>query len=106
MWWEGLGNLFKTAEPQLPLSDAEQLRMHKKLLAKEIAEKKMDIKKLRRSIRARREERWNELFDWLILLYFMYFKILFRFKEKVAAMPARVERVNIDGLGTVHYDFH
>ena len=36
----------------------------------------------------------------------MYFKILFRFKEKVAAMPARVERVNIDGLGTVHYDFH
>ena len=63
MWWEGLGNLFKTAEPQLPLSDAEQLRMHKKLLAKEIAEKKMDIKKLRRSIRARREERWNELFD-------------------------------------------
>ena len=75
MWWEGLGNLFKTAEPQLPLSDAEQLRMRKKLLAKEIAEKKMDIKKLRRSIRARREERWNELFDWLILLYFMYFKI-------------------------------
>ena len=76
MWWEGLGNLFKTAEPpQLPLSDAEQLRMRKKLLAKEIAEKKMDIKELRRSIRARREERWNELFDWLILLYFMYFKI-------------------------------
>ena len=57
------GGRFKTAEPQLPLSDAEQLRMRKKLLAKEIAEKKMDIKELRRSIRARREERWNELFD-------------------------------------------
>ena len=72
-WWIG-----RSPPPPTAPSEADELRMRKKLLAKEIAAKKLAIKKLKRAIKATREE---------------------KFKAKVAAMPARIEQVNVDGLG-------
>lgn len=79
MWWAAgghYGGLFSTSE-------ADQLRSRQKLLARQLAENKLAMKRLKRSIRGRREERFN---------------------EKVAVMPARVERINIDGLGRTSDD--
>jgi enoyl-CoA hydratase/carnithine racemase len=76
MWWRWWGDQHQ--QQQERASEADELRARKKQLAREIAAKKLAIKQLRRSIRARRDE---------------------KFKEKVAGMPARIEQVNIDGLG-------
>jgi len=50
-WWIG-----RPPPPAPSSSEADELRARKKLLAKELAEKKLAVKKLKRAIKAKRKQ--------------------------------------------------